>query len=108
MEHHKLVRDRIPEIIHSRGQTCSVTTMTEEEYRQALREKLVEEAREAAQAGTVQDLVTELADISEVLDALMAIYCIPAEVVQAEQESRRKERGAFAQRLRLVWTKQIS
>ena|SRR6266566_354289 len=104
MEYHKLVRDRIPELIRRRGQSCAVATMTEEEYRQALRAKLVEEAHEAAQASTMQELVTELADLSEVLDALLTTYAIPLEIVQGEQSLRRTERGAFEQRLRLLWT----
>ena len=99
----KLVRDRIPEIIRQAGSTCEVVTMAEEEFRQALRDKLVEEARETAEADT-DHLLVELADLSEVMDALMASYGIAPEAVRAEQERRRQARGGFAQRLRLLWT----
>jgi len=103
-EYHKLVRDAIPDIIHSRGQACEVNVLTEEDYRQALREKLVEEAREVVAASTLVDLVTELADLQEVLDALMKAYAISPEAIRVEQERRRSERGGFERRLRLLWT----
>lgn len=110
-EYNKLVRVseaalkelRIPEIIRQDNRECEVATMTQEEYRQALREKLIEEAREAAEADT-QKLVTELADLYEVMDAIMAIYGIERESVLAEQERRRTERGGFHKRIRLLWT----
>jgi predicted house-cleaning noncanonical NTP pyrophosphatase (MazG superfamily) len=59
-EYNKLVRDRIPEIIHRAGEHYAVKAMSEEEYQQALRHKLVEEASEAAQTQTPQELVTEM------------------------------------------------
>ncbi len=102
-EHHKLVRDAIPDIIHRSGARCATATMAEDEYRQALREKLVEEAREAAGADR-QALVTELADLYEVLDAILASHGVSREAVLAEQRRRRAERGGFARRLRLLWT----
>lgn len=102
-EYHKLVRDRIPEIIRASGRECAVVIMSEAEYRQALLEKLVEEAQEAVQAGP-QGLVRELADLYEVLDAVLAAHRIERETVWKEQEQRRIERGGFQERLRLLWT----
>lgn len=103
-EYYKLVRDAIPDIIRSHGQICEVNIMTEEDYRQALREKLVEEAHEVVATSTLGDLVTELADLQEVLDALMKAYAISPETIGIEQERRRTERGGFERRFRLLWT----
>jgi predicted house-cleaning noncanonical NTP pyrophosphatase (MazG superfamily) len=102
-EYHKLVRDVVPEIIRSKGQKCEVAVMAEDEYRQALREKLVEEATEASETTTIEDLNTELADLHEVLDALMLTYGIQLETIKKEQKRRRRERGGFEQRFRLLW-----
>ncbi|MBD2465917.1 nucleoside triphosphate pyrophosphohydrolase [Oscillatoria sp. FACHB-1407] len=98
-----LVRDRIPEIIRQSGRECGVETMDEEEFRQALRAKLVEEAQEAA-AAIDADLVTELADLCEVMDALMVASGIDRETVLKEQKRRRLERGGFSRRIRLLWS----
>ena len=50
IEHNKLIRDHIPEIIRRNNLQCDITTMNEEEFRQALRAKLQEEAQEVAEA----------------------------------------------------------
>lgn len=102
-EYNKLVRDRIPEIIRQSGNQCEVAIMSEVELTQALREKLIEEAQEAAGANP-QDLVSELADLQEVIDAILAVYGIEHEAVVTEQQRKRSERGGFERRLRLLWT----
>src|SRR3712207_1207414 len=100
-EYDKLVRDCIPEIIRRNGDECVVEVMGEDDYRLALRRKLVEEATEAAEASPAT-LITELADLCEVLDALLAAEGIDRATVQVAQEQRRAERGGFAHRLRLL------
>lgn len=102
-KYNKLVRDFIPEIIRQSGNQCEVAVMSEAELTQALREKLLEEAQEAAGASP-QDLVSELADLQEVIDALLAVYGISREEVLTEQRRKRTERGGFQQRIRLLWT----
>lgn len=102
-EYHKLVRDQIPEIIQESGLKCETLTLAESEYRQALRQKVVEEAQEVAVAEE-QNLITELADIYEVIDAIIETYGINRELIIAEQMRRRKERGGFQKRIKLLWT----
>jgi predicted house-cleaning noncanonical NTP pyrophosphatase (MazG superfamily) len=100
--YNKLVRDGVPDIIRRNGRTCATERLSTEAFQQALRAKLLEEAREAAEAGP-DDLARELADVYEVLDALMVVYGLSREQVLALQEQRRTERGAFAEQLRLLW-----
>jgi predicted house-cleaning noncanonical NTP pyrophosphatase (MazG superfamily) len=102
IQYHKLVRDRIPEIIRRDGRECATEMMTEEAYRQALLQKLLEEAHEAAAVGP-EKLVEELADLYEVIDAIMAAYGIEREAVLAKQAHKRAERGGFERRIRLLW-----
>ena len=100
----KLVRDRIPEIIREAGRTCGTETYTDENaFRRALRDKLIEEANEAANASE-GELAAELADLQEVVDAVISAYGLNANAVRSLQEQRRAERGAFSNRLRLLWT----
>jgi len=102
-EYNKLVRDRIPEIIHQSGNECEFAVLSDGEYCQALRVKLLEEAKEVAEAEG-EDLVTELADLYEVIDALMASYGIAGDRVVKAQVKRREERGGFAQKIMLLRT----
>jgi predicted house-cleaning noncanonical NTP pyrophosphatase (MazG superfamily) len=102
-EYHKLVRDKIPEIIQQSGLKCETLTLSESEYREALRQKVIEEAQEIAVADE-ENLITELADIYEVIDGIVETYGINRELIIAEQIRRRNERGGFQKRVKLLWT----
>jgi predicted house-cleaning noncanonical NTP pyrophosphatase (MazG superfamily) len=98
---HKLVRDRIPEIIKKAGKTCNIEYLDRDQYRQALRDKLIEEAQEAAQANA-EDLLSELADLSDVIEALLKTYQISPETLKQIQSQRQQQRGGFEQQIRLL------
>ena len=102
-KYHKLVRDRIPEIIRQSGSECEFVILSDREYRQALRQKLIEEAGEAA-AADEDDLVAELADLSEVMDAVMLSFGISGDRLLAEKIKRREARGSFAKKIMLLRT----
>ena len=101
--YNKLVRVRIPEIIAADGRRSAIEIMTESEYRQAVLVKLVEEAEEAA-AAERGDLVKELADLYEVIDAVIAAFALDGESILNMQQTRRNERGGFEKRIKLLWT----
>jgi len=102
-EYNKLIRDRIPTILEEQQIPFAVETMTTDGYRQALRQKLMEEAQEAAEAEEA-DLITELADLLEVIEATLIAYGLERDQVLACQAQRQRERGGFSQQLRLLWT----
>lgn len=102
-EYNKLVRDRIPEIIRQDGRQCGIKVIPKKDYIQALKNKLVEEAEEAATANH-ENLIKELADLYEVIDSLIVVQEIDREAILAEQERRRINRGSFRKRICLLWT----
>ncbi|MBD1836644.1 nucleoside triphosphate pyrophosphohydrolase [Coleofasciculus sp. FACHB-501] len=102
-DYNKLVRDRIPEIIEKSGYQYEVTTLSESEYRKALCQKLVEEAQEAATAEP-EELIKEIADLYEVVEAILVAYKIDKKSVLKLQEERRQSRGRFERRIKLLWT----
>lgn len=101
--YNKLVRDRIPEIIAADGRQYATEIMNESEYRQVLLAKLVEEANEIANAES-GDMVTEIADLYEVIDALLIAFNLDKDAVLATQKKRCEERGGFVKRIKLLWT----
>jgi predicted house-cleaning noncanonical NTP pyrophosphatase (MazG superfamily) len=101
--YNKLVRDRIPEIIAADGRQCSTEIMSDDEYRQALLAKLVEEAQEVAAADR-DEMVKEIADLYEVIDALLIAFGLDREAVLAIQRKRHDGRGGFEKRIKLLWT----
>lgn len=90
----KLVRDRIPAIIQAEGRHPVTRVLDEAGYRQALLDKLVEEAGEAARASAA-DLPGELADVLEVLRALTVAAGRSWEQLLALADDKRNRRGGF-------------
>jgi predicted house-cleaning noncanonical NTP pyrophosphatase (MazG superfamily) len=96
----KLVRDRIPQLAAGNGQPA-FHQATEAEYGRLLRDKLLEEAAEAASAPGPAELLEELGDVLQVLYALAAeAGYSPAEIECARARTARS-RGAFTRRV--VW-----
>lgn len=99
----KLVRDRIPDLIRESGRAVEVHQMVGDELAQALADKLREEAQEAAEViGDRGRLIEELADVTEVLSALMKSRGICEQEIADAARVKATERGAFAAGMWLV------
>lgn len=103
ISYNKLIRDRIPEVIEQDGKNYKVESLALVEYEQALLEKLVEEAEEARRADEAH-ITSELADVLEVIDALLVLKHLSRQTLRTEQRRRRSERGGYEKRLKLLWT----
>ena len=101
---HKLVRDRIPGVVAAGGERAKIRRLSPEELRAALKIKLVEEAFEARDA-TADELVQELADVLEVVDALIEASHISPSEQQKVQNAKRLSRGGFKEGIMLLETK---
>lgn len=69
-EYNKLVRDRIPEIIESKGSKVKYHVLSESKFKEALMNKLAEEFEELLRADTEEEIIEELADLFSVCFAL--------------------------------------
>ena len=97
----KLVRDRIPEIIRANGEVPLVRILGDEEYERELNKKLQEEVNEYLADRNIE----ELADIEEVLRALVALKGVAYGDFDKMREEKCKKRGAFKERVFLESTK---
>ena len=95
MKYNKLVRDNIIERIEAKGEKAVFHIADETEFWAKLREKLSEEVAEFLEAESIE----ELADIAEVLDAIMAHKGFTKEALVAEQQRKAEERGRFEKRI---------
>lgn len=100
--YNKLVRDLIPTLIEAQGDTPSARVLEEDEYAAALREKLMEEAKEYLAATTPAQRAEELADLLEVACALGALDEQDPARLEALRLEKRKKRGGFEKRLMLL------
>ncbi len=75
------------------------------EYRQELAKKIVEEANEVlAAADDNQELIKEIGDVLEVIDAIVASYQLDKAEIGRVKEERKAKRGGFEQRIFLEST----
>ena len=98
--YNKLVRDKIPQIINSKGDTCLTRTLNDDEYINALNEKLEEELKEYLESGDIE----ELADLEEVLRAILDFKQVAHETFEKIRIEKVNKRGAFKERLFLIST----
>lgn len=91
MKYNKLVRDKIPEIIRSRGETPVTHIADDEEYWLKLKEKLQEEVNEFLEAESIE----EMADILEVIDAILDFKKFDKEELQKVKSDKLNARGGF-------------
>lgn len=97
MKYHKLVRDKIPEIIENQGKTCVTEILSQEAYIQMLDEKLNEELAEYQESKSLE----ELADLLEVMEAVVSARGYTWEELRAVRDEKRQNRGGFQKRILL-------
>ena len=99
-QYNKLIRDKIPEIIEAEGRKCKIETLSDEEYLKCLNDKLLEEVNEYLESGNVE----ELADLEEVLRAILKAKSVDYESFEKIRIDKVEKRGAFDKRLLLKET----
>jgi predicted house-cleaning noncanonical NTP pyrophosphatase (MazG superfamily) len=97
----KLVRDRIPELATSNGQLGAFHQADPAEYARLLRDKLLEEAHEAATATGPAELLDELGDVLQILYALASQAGYSPAEIECARVRKARTRGAFTRRV--VW-----
>ena len=95
--YHKLVRDRIPEIIERDGKTCTCSILSDEDYLKMLDEKLGEELSEYQESKSME----ELADLLEVMKAVALARGSSIEKVEEIRKAKAEKRGGFEKRVLL-------
>ena len=95
--YHKLVRDRIPEIIEIDGKKCVCETLSDEDYISLLDQKLNEELAEYQESKSLE----ELADLLEVMQAVVKARGWTAEDLERVRAKKAAKRGGFEKKILL-------
>lgn len=96
--YNKLVRDKIPEIIKSKGEYCKTKILNDDKYIKALDAKLFEECAEYQNSKNVE----ELADILEVVYAIAEYKNISRETLEKTHIEKAQKHGKFKQKIMLI------
>lgn len=95
MEYHKLVRDKIPEIIKGKGSKAVTHIADDLEYEASLIKKIQEEVIEFVATPNIE----ELADIMEAIEAFLKLKNIPNGEMERVKQEKKNKRGGFEKRI---------
>ena len=100
MIYNKLVRDKIPAIIENKGDACRTRILNDDEFLKALNAKLNEEVAEYQESHSME----ELADVLEVMMAIVNASGYRWEDVLTLRQKKLEERGGFNDKIFLEET----
>ena len=95
MKYNKLVRDKVPTFIESKGEVVVWHKADNIEYWEKLKEKLLEEATEFNK----DENLGEFADLLEVIDAITEYKQFTKEEITAVKEKKLRDKGGFKERI---------
>ncbi len=102
--YNKLVRDKIIDIILKDNGKPSFRTLDDNDFRIALKNKVLEEAQELSLAETREDVINEISDIVELIESILKNYNINKEELLNKKEDKKVKRGGFDKKIFLEYS----
>lgn len=99
--YNKLVRDNIPDIILSNGETPITRILSSVQYKQELEKKLYEEYQEVLNTTNSKDRIEEPADMLEIIISLAKLENKSLDNVIEVAKTKRLKRGGFDKKIYL-------
>ena len=106
--YNKLIRDKIPEIIQKDNAIPKVSILDDEQFSLALKEKLIEEAKELLEAKTQEEILNELSDVLELVESIAVNNKLIIAEVEKQKLARKEKRGGFEKKLFLEYVDEPS
>ena len=95
----KLVRDKIVEIMESKGSKLYAYNLNDQDFLKQLKLKLYEETSEVSRAQTEAEILEELADVLEIVHTLAKAYNLTEQDLKSAQEKKLDEKGGYQKRI---------
>nr|WP_321357810.1 nucleoside triphosphate pyrophosphohydrolase [uncultured Draconibacterium sp.] len=105
---YKLVRDKIPILIKSKGEHVKAIKINSFQTLELIKQKLIEEAYECFWENDTDHIIEELADIYELLRGAANIFDITIDEISRIADKKKEKRGGFDESVFLIETKEES
>ncbi|HDZ54562.1 MAG TPA: phosphoribosyl-ATP pyrophosphohydrolase [Candidatus Nealsonbacteria bacterium] len=102
--YNKLIRDKIPEKIKKSGGDFKIKKLKVKEFEKELIKKVGEESDGLLAAKTKKKLISELADVLDVIQEIKRFKGITSQQIKRAQKESNKKKGGFKKRLFLFWS----
>ena len=102
--YHKLVRDKIPEIIKKSGGLAEFKKLTAKQFEKELLKKVGEESSALPGVKSRKELIDELADVTAVVDEVKKFKKITEKELRTAIDANMDRKGGFKKKLYLVWS----
>lgn len=104
IHYNKLIRDKIPERIAAAGAKGKYKILPKKIFIEKLIKKVEEEASGMQKAKSRKELISEIADVIDVLDEIRKNFKISEKQVALAQKGNFKKKGGFKKRIFLYWS----
>lgn len=104
IHYNKLIRDKIPEKIKKSGGDYKIEKLKTKEFEKELIKKVGEEADGLVNAKNKKELISELADVIDVIEEIKGFKKITNQQIKKAQKENNKIKGGFKKRLFLFWS----
>ena len=93
----KLVRDKLRAEYEKMNQKAVYRELSPSEHTEQLKNKIIEEAREISAESSKDEIVSELADIQQVIDDIAQVHGISPDLVQETKLKKYEKKGGFSE-----------
>lgn len=102
--YNKLIRDKIPERIEKSGGDFKIRKLKAKYFEKELIKKVGEEADGLLNVKTKKKLISELADVLDVIQEIKKFKGITNQQIKKARRESNKKKGGFKERLFLIWS----
>jgi predicted house-cleaning noncanonical NTP pyrophosphatase (MazG superfamily) len=95
----KLIRDKLKDEYEKMGQVATYKMLSSAELLDALKQKMIEEAKEIPSDGSRDDILAELADVQQVIDDTAHHVGITLAEIESAKTKKIEKKGGFSEGL---------
>ena len=100
--YNKLVRNNIPKIIKDSGKVPITRILSDNEFKEELKKKLVEEANEVLNSKSEDELVKEIVDVQTLLNLMKKTFNVSEDMVAAGVIDKILSNGNYTNKIFLI------